>query len=203
MTASGDKTGLRSRFSRRAFLQGSSAAAAATALHQQVAATEPASNIVRGVTTISLHVNGQTRQVAVAPRDTLMEVLRTELDLTGTKPATEDGTSGASTVLVDQKPMNAETLLAIACQGKEIETVERYSVDRPDEVAKAFVKHDAVQCGFCTPGFVVAVRAFLAKHPHATEAEIRRGLNGNICRCGTYTNIVKAALEVAKGGKNG
>ncbi len=97
----------------------------------------------------------------------------------------------------------ASTVLALTCRGKTIETVEAHGVDNPDAVAKAFVEHDAEQCGFCTPGFVVAVRAFLAKHPQATEEEIRAGLNGNICRCGTYANIIRAMSDVVKGGGNG
>jgi len=85
-------------------------------------------------------------------------------------------------------------------RGQHIQTAESLGGPRPDAVPRAFVKHDAQQCGFCTPGFVVAVRAFLNKHPRASEAEIRAGLNGNICRCGTYDNIVQAALAVVKGG---
>ena len=83
---------------------------------------------------------------------------------------------------------------------KLFKTVESFGGDDTDAVPQAFVKHDAQQCGFCTPGFVVAVRAFLNKTPNATESQIRQGLNGNICRCGTYNNIIKAALDVVKGG---
>ena len=102
-------------------------------------------------------------------------------------------------MLLDGKPISAGSTLAVACQGKKIQTVESLGGKNPDAVPRAFVKHDAQQCGFCTPGFVVAVRAFLNKHPKATEAEIRKGLNGNLCRCGTYANVIMAALEVAKG----
>ena len=205
MTESGNGSGLRGRFSRRAFLQGSGAAAAATALHAQVAAAQEdeAPNVVRGATEITLTVNGKSHKVTVEPRDTLLEVLRYQLDLTGAKPVSEDGSSGASTVMIDGKPAMASTTLAIACEGKQIETVENAGVDNPDAVVRAFVEKDATQCGFCTPGFVVAVRAFLAKHPQATEDEIRQGLNGNICRCGTYANVIRAALAVVKGGGNG
>ena len=93
-----------------------------------------------------------------------------------------------------------DTTLAIACRGKKIQTAESLGGKTPDAVVKAFVHNDAQQCGFCTPGFVVAVRAFLNKNPAATEADIRKGLNGNLCRCGTYANIIPAALEVVKGG---
>ena len=138
--------------------------------------------------------------VKVENRTTLLDALRYGLDLTGAKPVTSDGSSGASTVLVDGKPMTASTMLAVECVGKKIETVESLGGDKPDAVCQAFVKHDAMQCGFCTPGFVVAVRAFLNKNPQATEQQIREGLNGNLCRCGTYANVIQAAVAVAKGG---
>jgi xanthine dehydrogenase YagT iron-sulfur-binding subunit len=94
----------------------------------------------------------------------------------------------------------ASNTLALSVVGKTIQTVESLGGENPDAVVKAFVEHDAQQCGFCTPGFVVAVRAFLNRNPKATEEEIRAGLNGNICRCGTYANVIKAAVAVAKGG---
>ena len=204
MSESTKHSGSRSGFSRREFLRGSGAAAAVTALHAQQAAAadeQKGPAIIRGATKISLDVNGQSRSVSVEPRTTLLEVLRYQLDLTGAKPVSHDGSSGASTVLVDGKPMSASTLLAVACVGKKVKTVESLGGEKPDAVPLAFAEHDAEQCGFCTPGFVVAVRAFLDKNPKATEAEIRSGLNGNICRCGTYVNIVQAAIAVVKGGK--
>ncbi len=145
-------------------------------------------------------MNGANHKVKVEPRTTLLEALRFGLDLTGAKPvSTTDGSSGASTVLIDGKPKVASTMLAMAAEGKKIETVESLGGKNPDAVPKAFLTHDAEQCGFCTPGFVVAVRAFLNKNPNASEAEIRKGLNGNICRCGTYANIIHAAVAVVKG----
>ena len=157
--------------------------------------------IIKGATPISLHVNGESRQVTVEPRTTLLEALRYQLELSGAKPVSADSSSGASTVLIDNKPMSASSLLAVACVGKKIRTVEGLGGDNPDAVSVAFVEHDAQQCGFCTPGFVVAVRAFLDKHPRASEDEIRKGLNGNVCRCGTYANIIQAAIALVKGGK--
>lgn len=191
-----------SGFSRRDFLKGSSAVAAATALSSQQVEAQQAETAVRsGPQIVTLTVNGAVHRVTVEPRTTLLEALRYELDLTGAKPvSTYDGASGASTVLIDGKPKMASTTLAIACDGKTIETVENLGGRNPDPVARAFVEHDAEQCGFCTPGFVVAVRAFLDKHPHATEEQIRSGLNGNICRCGTYANIIQAAISIVKGG---
>jgi xanthine dehydrogenase YagT iron-sulfur-binding subunit len=198
---------LREHFTRRAFLKGSGAAAAATALvtgqESAIAQAPEQSAVVSGWTTITLNVNGKDAQVKVEPRTTLLDVLRYNLNLTGAKPVSDDGSSGASTVLIDGKPAMAETTLALAARGKKIQTVESLGGDSPDAVPRAFVAHDAEQCGFCTPGFVVAVRAFLNAKPHATEEEIRQGLNGNICRCGTYANIIQAALSVVKGGGNG
>ena len=189
------------QFSRRAFLKGSSAAAAASAIvASPTTAQEKSTRVVSGWTTVSLDVNGKSREVKVEPRTTLLDALRYQLNLTGAKPVSVDGSSGASTVLVDGKPVMASTTLALSAVGKPIETVESLGGDDPDAVPRAFVAHDAQQCGFCTPGFVVAVRAFLNKNPAATEEEIRAGLNGNICRCGTYANVIQAALAVAKGG---
>ncbi|MCA9202778.1 MAG: (2Fe-2S)-binding protein [Planctomycetales bacterium] len=187
-------------FSRRAFLKGSSAVAAATALQAQTAAAadNDGDQVVSGKQKIQLNVNGQNHSAEVEPRTTLLDVLRYQLELTGAKPVSADGSSGASTVLIDGKPATASTTLAIACTGKKIQTVEGIGADDP--VIQAFIKHDAEQCGFCTPGFVVAVRAFLNKNPQASEQQIRDGLNSNICRCGTYANIIEAANAVVKGG---
>ncbi|MDG2385500.1 MAG: (2Fe-2S)-binding protein [Pirellulaceae bacterium] len=191
-------------FSRRSFLKGSGAAAAATALTANVAATasgqDAPATVISEKATVTLNVNGEDHEITIEPRTTLLEALRYHLDLTGAKPVSLDGSSGASTVLIDGKPAMASTTLAISTRGRKIETVESM-VD--DVVPKAFVDHDATQCGFCTPGFVVAVRAFLNSNPNATEEQIRAGLNGNICRCGTYANIVQAAVQVVKGGGNG
>jgi aerobic-type carbon monoxide dehydrogenase small subunit (CoxS/CutS family) len=144
-----------------------------------------------------MNVNGKDHKVEAETTDTLLDVLRYQLDLTGAKPVSLDGSSGASTVFVDGKPMTASTILALQARGKKIQTVESLA---DDEVPKAFVENDALQCGFCTPGFVMAVRSLLNKNPDASEGEIREGLNGNICRCGTYAGIIDAAVSIAKGG---
>lgn len=200
---------IRPGHSRRDFLRGSGAVAAAAAWQQQAvqAAEDKAAEakaagpqVVQGEQSITLHVNGQDRSVKVEPRTTLLEALRYQLDLTGCKPVCSHGSAGTSTVLIDGKPIEAATTLALAAQGKKIQTIESLGGSNPDPVVKAFVEHDAEQCGFCTPGFVMAVRAFLNQHPNATEDQIRAGLNGNLCRCGTYANIIQAAIAVAKGG---
>ena len=194
------------KVNRRSFLKGTGAAAAATTLATGsgvVEAQQQSSAVASGWTPITLRVNGKSHQVKVEPRTTLLEVLRYQLNLTGAKPVSMDGSSGASTVLVNDKPIMASTTLAMSAQRKEIQTVESLGGENPDAVPRCFVAADAQQCGFCTPGFVVAVRAFLNKNPHASEEDVRHGLNGNICRCGTYANVVQAALAVVKGGGNG
>lgn len=194
-------------FNRRDFLRGSGAAAAATAMAtatSEAVAAQATNTVAAGdAKEIKLHVNGKEHAVRAEGRTTLLQALRLQLDLTGAKPVSGDGVSGAATVLVDGKPMSASTMLALQCVGKKITTVESLGGANPDAVPQAFVHNDAQQCGFCTPGFVVAVRAFLNENPEATEDEIRDGLNGNICRCGTYANVIQAALEVVKGGANG
>jgi xanthine dehydrogenase YagT iron-sulfur-binding subunit len=190
----------KSGFSRRDFMKGSGAAAAAATVHQHATAAlaqEKGAKVASGQQTITLNINGKDQQVKAEPRATLMDVLRYQLDLTGCKPVCIDGSSGAATVLEDGKPIQANTRLAIQCVGRKIVTVEGLA---NDAVPKAFVECDAQQCGFCTPGFVVGVRAFLNSKPQATEEEVRKGLNGNLCRCGTYANVIQAALKVVKGG---
>lgn len=190
--------------SRRAFLRGSGAVAAASTVASSTLAeaqnAASGSRVVAGETSITLEVNGKTMTAKVEPRTTLLDVLRYQFDLTGAKPVSSNGASGASTVLVDGKPVMASTTLALSVAGKRITTAESL-ID--NAVPNAFVEHDAQQCGFCTPGFVVAVRAFLNQNPDATEEQIRAGLNGNICRCGTYANVLQAVISVVKGNQNG
>ncbi len=188
--------------SRRAFLRGSGAvAAASTVASSSTVAQDTATTarVVAGETSISLKVNGESVTAKVEPRTTLLDMLRYQLDLTAAKPVSSDGSSGASTVLVDGKPVMASTTLALAVAGKEVVTCE----NSDESILQAFVNHDAQQCGFCTPGFVVAVKAFVEKNPDATEEEIRAGLNGNLCRCGTYANVLQAVISLVKGNQNG
>lgn len=199
----------KSGFNRRDFLRGSGAAAAATALAtgpgmvDSAEAQGKATVAARAKQSLTLNVNGSDKQVSVEPRMTLLEVLRYQLNLTGAKPVSDVAGNGASTVLIDGKPASAGNTLALDCQGKKIQTVESLGGAKPDAVVNAFLHNDGMQCGFCTPGFVVAVRHFLNTNPKATEAQIRQGLNGNLCRCGTYANVIQAAMEVVKGGASG
>jgi len=163
-------------FHRRAFLRGSGAVAAATAVGTGRALGEDQDAATKvtppGMRTIELKVNGQERELKAEPRMTLLEALRHGLGLTGAKPVSVDGSSGASTVFLDGKPVSASTVLVLTCLDKEIQTVESLGTaegKNMDPVPAAFVEHDGLQCGFCTPGFVMAVRAFLNKYPDATE----------------------------------
>lgn len=189
-------------FSRRSFLKGSGAALAATAAatRGEEAQAAQATRVVSGATDVTLNVNGKDHKVTVEPRTSLLDVLRNDLQLTGCKDLQDVYVDGADTVLIDGKAAYAGTVLALQAVGKQIRTVESFGGDNPDAVVTGFVKHDGMQCGYCTPGFVVATRAFLDKHPNASLDEIREGLGGNICRCGTYDGITRCALELAKGG---
>jgi xanthine dehydrogenase YagT iron-sulfur-binding subunit len=156
-----------------------------------------------GKTPVTLNVNGRKLRAELEPRVTLLDGLRDHFNLTGAKRVCDRGECGACTVLLDRQPVYACSLLAIDVQGREITTVEALGNDtRLDPVQQAFVNNDAQQCGFCTPGFVVACKAFLDQHPHPSDEDIRRGLSGNLCRCGTYEGIRKAIAEVSGGRQN-
>ncbi|MFY9610263.1 MAG: (2Fe-2S)-binding protein [Blastocatellia bacterium] len=155
-----------------------------------------------GKVPLALTVNGKKYAAEVEPRVTLLEALRGDLDLTGSKRVCDRATCGACTVIVDGKPAYSCSLLAIEAQGKAVTTVEGLMQGaRLHPVQQAFVDNDAQQCGFCTPGFVVACKAFLDKNPNPTPEQIERGLGGNLCRCGTYVGIRAAVMQAAKGGK--
>ena len=148
-----------------------------------------------GKVPVALMVNGKKLTAELEPRVTLLDALRDNFDLTGAKRVCDRGVCGACTVLLDDKPVYACAVLAIDAQGKKITTIEGLAEgDALTAVMQAFVDHDAQQCGFCTPGFVVATTHFLQQHPQATEEDIRRGLSGNYCRCGTYKGIQAVAL---------
>ena len=192
-------------FSRRDFLKGSGAAVAATAIatgEHAAAADEASKKLVPAkAQDVKLKINGKDQTVKVEPRVTLLEVLRDDLNLTGCKEVCDTTNCGACTVMINGKAIYACARLAVECEGMDIKTVESLrNGDTVDPVISCFVKHDAMQCGFCTPGFVVATRAFLNQKPNASLAEIQKGLGGNLCRCGTYAGITACALELAKKG---
>lgn len=152
-----------------------------------------------GKTLIKLIVNGETHEVLVEPRRTLLDALRKDLGLTGAKKACDEGTCGACTVLVDGKPIYACMALAIECDGKSIETIEGLAQNgKLHPIQQAFVEEDALQCGFCTPGQIMSVKALLDENPTPTLEDVKRAVSGNLCRCGAYPKIFKAALRAAK-----
>ena len=146
-----------------------------------------------------LTVNGSAYEVPVSGHDTLLGVLRGRLALTGTKIVCGRGECGACTVLLDGKPAYACLTLAAACEGAAVTTIEGMGTpDRLHALQEAFIAHDALQCGFCTPGQIMAAAALLAENPAPTEEEVRHGMSGNLCRCGTYPRIVRAVLDAAR-----
>ena len=152
-----------------------------------------------GAVPMMLQINGQVHNVELEPRVTLLDALRNQLDLTGAKKVCDRATCGSCTVIVDGQATYACTILAIEAQGREIQTIEGFTMpSKMHAVSSQFVENDAQQCGFCTPGFVVACKAFLDKYPDPTMAEVEKGLGGNICRCGTYVGVRQAVLDAAK-----
>ncbi len=164
------------------------------------AAAEEVSIQGPGKVPVTLQVNGKKLSVHLEPRVTLLDALRDNFDLTGAKRVCDRGACGACTVLLDGKPVYACSVLAIDAQGRSITTIEAMAEgDSLSPVMQAFVAHDAQQCGFCTPGFIVATTSFLQKHPTPTPEDVRHGLSGNFCRCGTYDGIRAVALAHAGG----
>ena len=148
---------------------------------------------------ISLTVNQEEYDLYVPSNRTLLEVLREDLELTGTKESCGEGACGSCTVLCDGLPIRSCLTLAVEVQGAEITTVEGLLMENGqlDPVQQSFINHGAVQCGFCTPGMLMSTMAFLNQNPNPTESDVRKAISGNICRCTGYTKIVEAIMEVA------
>lgn len=194
--------------SRRGFLKGAGAVlssgivAGAEAL--EAANSESAKVIGPGKAPVTLKINGVNKTLNIEPRLTLLDALRDELEMTGAKRVCDRTTCGACTLIVNGKSIYSCSMLAIEAQGKDIQTVEGLSQgNKLHPLQQAFVDNDAQQCGYCTPGFVMACKAFLDKNPNPTIDQVRKGLGGNLCRCGTYVGVTQAVLQTArkKGGR--
>jgi xanthine dehydrogenase YagT iron-sulfur-binding subunit len=150
---------------------------------------------------ITLHVNGAEHRLVLEPRRTLLDALRDDLHLTGTKKVCDMDDGGACTVLVDGRAMYACLQLAVDCQERRITTIEGLARDgQLDPVQQAFIEADAFQCGFCTPGQIMSLRALLDATPTPSDEDIRRAVSGNLCRCGAYLNILRAGRMAADRG---
>jgi xanthine dehydrogenase YagT iron-sulfur-binding subunit len=194
----------RSGVSRRDFLKISTIAAAVPVVSgpkMVLAAGEQVPVHGPGKVPMTFNVNGKTYKASLEPRVTLLDALRDSLDITGAKRVCDKAECGACTVLLDDKPVYACSMLAIEGQGKKITTVEALMENgKLHPIQQAFVDNDASQCGFCTPGFVVACKAMLDKHPDPTPDDLLHELSGNICRCGTYAGIRGAIAQAARKG---
>jgi len=150
-----------------------------------------------GTVPVQLLVNGQRLNLTIEPRMTLLNALRNKADLTGNKRGCDRGVCGACTMIIDGRTAYSCSTLAIEVQGKHIRTVDGLASGTTlHPVQQAFCDRDALMCGFCTPGFVMATVALIEKHPNPTPAQVKAGLDGNICRCGTFTRIMEAATSV-------
>lgn len=186
-----------SRFSRRSFIKTAGVSAAvAGAAGETVHAAE---TLGPDATALTLRVNGVARSVAVEPRVTLLRALRNHLEVTGPKEVCDRGGCGACTVLLDGEIVNACMVFAWDAAGKDIQTVEGFgSPEKMSPVQAAFVETDGYQCGFCTPGMITSCHALLKKNANPSLDEIKDGLAGNLCRCGTYGRIFEAVQRAAK-----
>jgi aerobic-type carbon monoxide dehydrogenase small subunit (CoxS/CutS family) len=193
---------------RRGFLKGAGITAAGTALldgvqglQQEAHATTPKAVKEYGPEPfpVTLHINGKEHTLRIEPRTTLAEALRIQLNMTGTKVSCDRGVCSSCTVWLDKMPVNSCMTLAVDAIGHSVTTIEGLSTDNEvHPVQAAFVRHDALQCGFCTPGMVMSCAALIEKNPHPTEADVRVAVSGNLCRCGTYPKVFAATLDAAR-----
>ena len=196
--------------SRRRFLKGVGIAGAGAAITdhlwteaeaEEQQGPEQSPNTMFGEGSVVLNVNGTQQTVKVEPRTTLLNAMRNHLDpaVTGPKLVCDMGTCGACTVLIDEKPVYSCLVLAVDAANKKITTAEGLGTpENPNAVQAAFVEHDALMCGFCTPGFVTTISAYLKKNPNPSLEQVREACKGNFCRCGTYPRVFEAALAAAK-----
>ena len=148
---------------------------------------------------VATTINGRSTEFLCEPRETLLEVLRDVLDLTGTKEGCANGNCGACTLLMNGRPVDSCLVLGLEAEGAEIETIEGVAAaEGLDPIQQAFLQQAALQCGICTPGFIMSAKALLAENPNPTEEEIRFYLAGNLCRCTGYDKIVRAVQQAAQ-----
>ncbi|MFQ5639439.1 MAG: (2Fe-2S)-binding protein [bacterium] len=197
----------RGKISRRTFLKGMgtglvSSTAMSTGLLPAESITkvlQPETERLRDAQNIELHINGQKHKVWVEPRTTLLSALRDRLEITGAKEVCDRGQCGACTVLLDGKAMLSCMMLAVEARGQKITTIEGVAQDGTlTPLQSAFIEKDALMCGFCTPGFVMSATVLLESNPNPTLDEIKSGLSGNLCRCGTYPKVFEAIQDVVK-----
>ena len=190
------------KFSRRGFLKGAGVTAATTVIEtaNALARETKDSNEVQGpdALPVKLHINGREHSVVIEPRDTLAQTLRDNIGLTGTKVVCDRGSCSACTVWIDKTPALACMTLAIDTTGRKITTIEGLSHGAMHPVQAAFVKHDAMQCGFCTPGMVMSCAALLERNPIPNLSDVKHAVSGNLCRCGTYPKVFAATLDLAQ-----
>lgn len=188
-----------SGFSRRSFLKtmGAGGVAAGVLANTPGLTAETSTDVGPGPVPVTLMVNGRTVRLDIEPRVTLLDALRNHADLTGNKRGCDRGACGACTMIVDGRTVYSCSTLAIEVQGKHIRTVDGLATgDKLHPVQQAFCDKDALMCGFCTPGFLMASVGLLEKHPNPTPEQIKKGLDGNICRCGTFSRIFEAVSSV-------
>ena len=194
-------------FSRRSFLKtvGAGGVGAGILAKAPVKAQGGVNAVGPGAVAITLNVNGKPLRLEIEPRVTLLDALRMRADLTGNKRGCDRGACGACTMIVDGRTVYSCSTLAIEVQGKQIRTVDGLAAANGTlhPVQQAFCDKDALMCGFCTPGFVMATVALIEKHPNPTLEQAKKSLDGNICRCGTFVRVLEAAMEAGKGAARG
>lgn len=189
---------------RRKFLKGvGSGVVGSTVLLQTLPSLPDAETAMRqpqhdGKVVLAFTINGRAVQLLIEPRMTLAEVIRDQLQLTGTKVVCNQGECGGCTVLLNGKAVYSCHLLALDAAGKEVTTIEGLlNGEKLHPLQEAFIEHDGFQCGFCTPGQIMAAHALLQKHPHPTREQVKEGMAGNLCRCAAYPNIIESVLAAA------
>src|SRR5262245_18213089 len=191
--------------SRRDFLKSAGVTGIAAGVVATATETVDAQGAVRvqgpGDVPVQLMVNGKRYDLRIEPRVTLLDAVRQRLDLTGNNRVCDRGTCGACTMIVDGRAIYACSTLAIEVQGKSVRSIDGLASANGTlhPVQQAFIANDAMMCGFCTPGFVMATVALLEKNPNPTETQVRKGLDGNICRCGTFVGVIAAAMKSRRG----